>query len=359
MRGQWAVYDYDTNTTQLDYDAVSLGNLTGSTANVTYSTNVGMTLFSDTNGNEGTSNSCFETMVLFPNTESSRVAMAQSLMTQASISFPFAATTSDGFAMTGLYQPSYTPAPNSVYGAYSVGPDAHGMTWNEQSGGYTWPSLAYANNINNSTTMWRFIDEQGDSDINITDAERTEIAESNVTASPGNSFSFFYQFDFEQLPNETGDWCYSGQIHYNNVTAGADAPDIVNFSCKGDQAQFQTQKTSGGNPVTTNCGSAFTITPGTTYAVVGTGFWSSNHTSDTLTIDAGPNGGTLSQICSVGPTSLWDNDTGAYMKAGIYRGYPWSNAGTIIERVMNLQMTATANAFSSYITSQPALPTHP
>jgi chitodextrinase len=358
MRGQWAVYDYDTNTTQLDYDGISLGNFDGTLSNITYSTNTGMTLFSDTNGNEGTSNTCFETMALFPNTESSRVPMAQSLMTQDNISSLSAPMTSDGFTMTGEYLPSYTSASNGALGSYSVGPDAHGMTWNPQSGGYSWPSLAYANNVNNGGTMWRFIDEQGDSDMNITGAERTEIAESNVTATPGKSFSFSYQFDFEQLPNETGDWCYSGQLHYNNVTAGADAPDIVNFSCKGDQAQFQTQKTSSGNPVTTNCGPAFTITPGTTYAVVGTGFWSSNHTSDTLTIDAGPNGGTLSQICSVGPSALWDNDTGAYLKAGLYRGYPWSNAGTAILRVMNPQFTATANAFSSYITTQPALPTN-
>ena len=357
MRGQWAVYDYDTNTTQLDYDGVSLGKLTNTTANVTYSTNVGMSLFSDTNGSESTSNSCFETMVLFPNTEASRTTMAQSLMTEDSISFPFATSTTDGFNMTADYLPGYTSAPNNAFGSSSVGPDVFGLTWNPQSGGYTWPSIAYATNIGNTATMWRFIDAPGDSDINITEAERTEVAESTVYVTPGNSFSFFYQFDFEQLPNQQGDWCYTAQIHYNNALSGADAPDIVTLSCKGDQGQFQTQRTVSGNPVVTNCGSPFTITPGTTYAVVGTGFWSSNHTSDTLTINAGPNGTTLPQICSVGPTTLWDNDTGAYLKAGIYRGYPWSNTGTIIERVMSPQITATANAFSSYITTQPALPT--
>ena len=358
MDGQWAVYDYDTNTTHLDYDGVSIGSITGTAANVTYSTNTGMTLFADTNGGENTSNACFETMVLFPATESSRVAMAQDLMSQDNISFPFATTTSDGFTMTGEYYPSYNSASNSVFGSESF-TDAHGMTWYPQSGGYTWPSLAYANNINNGATMYRFIVEQGDSDMNITAAERSEMAETTAYATPGNSFSFFYQFDFEQLPTQNGDWCATGQIHYNNVTSGADAPDIVTISCLGGEIQFVTQKTVSGSTVTTDCGSPITLTPGTTYAVVGTGFWSSNHTSDTLTINAGVNGSSLPLICNVGPAALWDNDTGAYLKAGIYRGYPWNNAGTAILRVMNPQFTATSNAFSSYITSQPALPTHP
>ncbi|HUO55921.1 MAG TPA: arabinofuranosidase catalytic domain-containing protein, partial [Candidatus Paceibacterota bacterium] len=217
MRGQWAVYDYDTNTTQLDYDGLTLGKLVGTSANITYSTNTGMTLFSDTNGSEGTSNACFETMVLFPNTESSRVPMAQTLMSQDNIAPLSAPATSDGFTMTGEYLPSYTSASANALGSYSVGPDVNGLTWNMQSGGYSWPSIAYANNITNNATMWRFIVQKGDSDINITGAERSEIAETTVQAKPGNSFSFFYQFDFEQLANQTGDWCASGQIHYNNA----------------------------------------------------------------------------------------------------------------------------------------------
>jgi hypothetical protein len=46
------------------------------------------------------------------------------------------------------------------------------------------------------------------------------------------------------------------------------------------------------------------------------------------------------------------------LKAGVYRGYPWSNNGTVIERVMNPQFSTTQNAYSPYITTQPALPTH-
>jgi hypothetical protein len=352
MRGQWGVWDYDTFTTQLNYDGVSLGTISGSSANVTYSTNVGMSLFADANGAEGLSNTCFETMVLFNVNEGARVAMSNWLAAQAGTSFPFATVTSDGFAMTGLYQPNGSPSTSSVYGASSVGPDAWGMTWNVQSGGYTWPSVAYANNITNSTTMWRFIDEQGDSDINITAAERTEI--NNVlTVAPGQSFSAFEQIEFEQYTNQTGDWCYTMQIHYNDALSSA--PDIVTAACKNNQLQFQYQKGSG--PTTTNCGSPISLVQGTVYAVVVDGFWSTNHTSDMLTIHAGTNGGTLAQVCSVSG-ALWDNDTGAYLKAGIYRGFPWSNAGTLIERVMNMRFSTTANAFDAYITTQPALPAH-
>ncbi len=356
MRGAWAVYDFDTYTWNLSYDGISLGNAGESSGLITYPTNTGMTLFSDTNGAENTSNTCFETMVLFPNTESSRVAMAQNLMSQDNISAPSAPTTSDGFTMTGEYLPSYGISAAGL-GSESF-TDAHGMTWYPQSGGYTWPSLAYANNITNGATMYRFIDEPGDSDTNITGAERTEIAEGNAVVTPGSSFSFFYQFEFEQLPVQNGDWCAIGQIHYNDALSGANAPDLVALSCKGGVLQFGTNHTSGGNAVDVNVGSAYTLTPGETYAVVGTGYWSANHTSDTLQIWFGQNGTTLNQVANIGPSAIWDNDTGAYLKAGIYRGYPWSNAGTAILRVMNPQMTTTANTFSSYITAQPPLPSH-
>ncbi len=361
MRVQWGVYDYDTFTTNLNYNGVNLGAITGSTANITYSTNVGMTLFADTNGNEQTSQACFETMVLYNATQTSRVVQAQALMAQDAISFPFAADTSDGFTMTGNYQPAFPQSgATTTYGAYSVGPDAWGMSWNIQSGGYTWPSAAYATNINNSTTMWRFIVEQGDSDVNITQAERSEINYTGTNATPGNSFSIFYQFEFEEYHNQTGDWCDIGQVHYTNVTGGANSPDIISLDCRNNLLQFVTQKTVGGNATTTNCGSSFALTQGTIYAVIITGFWSTNHTSDTLTINAGPNSVTpIPQVCTAGPSALWDNDTGAYLKAGIYRGFPWANPGTLIHRAMNMRFApTTANAYSSYITTPPALPTH-
>lgn len=362
MRGQFGVWDFDTFTANLNYDSTSLGAVTGATSNVniTYSTNVGMTLFSDASGSEGVSNNCFETMVLFPATQASRVVMAQFFMTQDAISFPFAPNTVDGFSWTGVYQPNNTKAPNTVYGQATF-TDINGIVWEPETGGYTWPSVSFANNINNSTTMWRFIDEQGDADTNLTSAERAEIGVFGNDVSPGHSFSYAYQFTPEAVPTQSGSWAYTGQIHYNGGSGGA-APDIVAISIQANQLQIITQKTVGGNPQTTNCGSPITLTVGTTYAVVGTGFWSTNGTSDTFQVNLGVNGTSLTLVCNTSG-ALWDQPpliASAYFKSGIYRGFPYENAGTVIIRVMNQAWNpTTAAAFASRITSQPALPTHP
>lgn len=361
MRAPWAVYDYETFTSTLNYNGTRLGTSSSTGANITYSTNVGMTLFSNTGGTEGSSNACFETIVLYSATQASRIPMAQFLMAQNNIVFPFAANTSDGFTMTGLYQPNAGPA-TTIYGSPTVGPDVYGGSWNNTQGGYTWPSTAYATNINNSTTMWRFIVQQGDSDTNITAQERAEIAWAGAVATKNGDFSFFYQFQYEAIPTQNGSWCDTGQLHYGNSQLGV-APDLVTLHCTGGVIQIQTQKDSafpGGSVVTTNCGAAQTLTAGVTYAVVGTGHWSNTGSSDTLTVNFGTNGTTLSAVCSTSG-SLWNQETvGAYLKAGTYRGNLWENAGTVIQRVYNLQFNpTTANAYSAYITAQPAIPTHP
>lgn len=356
MRGQFGVYDYDTFSGGINYNAVNLGSLGG--GNITYSTNVGMTLFADANGSEQTSQSCFETMVLFPATETQRVTMAQFLMTQDAISFPFAPTTPDGFTWTGIYQPE-TSVATTVYGAATVGPDALGYTWIPQSPGYTWPSVEYATNINNSKTMWRYTVQQGDADINLTNAERAEIFNSSLTVAPGQHASIFFQFEFESLPNEQGSWCYFGQVHMDNA---ATVPDLVVAACKGNQAQFVLQCCQAGStPASQNCGSPFTITTGVVYAVEIEINWSAGGTTDTATVNAGPNGSSLPQLCSVGPSAIWltGGARSAYLKGGVYRGFPWENAGTIIHRTYNMQFSNTANAFAGLITTQPALPTHP
>jgi hypothetical protein len=361
MRGQFAVYDYDTFTQNVNYNGVNLGSAGGSSTNVTYSTNTGMTLFADTNGVENTSNACFETMVLFPATETQRVSMAQFLMNQAGITNNnfTPATTSDGFTLTGFYQPNDAQSGTTAFGAATYGPDANGMSWNFTGGGYTWPSYAVANNVNNTATLWEFTVNQGDADTNITNAERAEII-TTLAPAPGNHFSIYYTVNFETYTDHQGSWCYGGQLHYNDSGLSTGAPDLVTFSCLNNQFQFQTQCcVSGGSPVTTNCGSPFTLTVGTTYAVEIEGSWSTNHTSDTLTINAGPIGSSLPQICSKGPTALWDNDTGAGLKAGIYQGNSWENPGTTKIRQTNMQMSLTQNAFAGFITTQAAQPTHP
>jgi hypothetical protein len=353
MRDSWGVYDYDTFGGGVSYNAVNLGARSPH-GNITYSTNVGMTLFSNANGTENAGNACFETMVLFPATQTSRGTMAQFLMTQSNLSFPFAPATSDGFTMTGVYQPNNFQGNATAYGAPNFGPDAFGLTWVSQTGGYTWPAAAFANNINNTATMWRFIIEQGDSDINITSNERTEI---NATAhfAPGNSVSIFTQVEFEQAPvqTNTGGWCDVQQIHYDN-NSGNNAPDFFTIHCLNGQLQIQYNNSGG----TTNCGSPLTLTAGTIYAFQIEITYSVSHTADALDVWYGTNGTSLTHGCTASG-ALFATDTGGYPKQGIYRGDPYSQPGTLIVRTMNYNYSAVANAFSSYRTTQPALPTHP
>lgn len=361
MRGAWGVYDYDTFTGILEYNGVSFGAIpSGPTGNITYSTNTGMTLFANSNGTQNAANNCFETMALFPATETARIAMAQFLMAQDAISFPFAPATSDGFTMTGLYQPNDTGAPNTVYGQKTY-TDIFGNVWVSETGGYTWPSAAFANNINNSTTLWRFIDKQGDSDEVETNAERAEISINGANTSPGHDFSFADYVMFELFPTQTGSWAYWDQIHFDLEGGGQDVPDIGAFLALNGQSQYILNCCAAGStPAQQNCGAAFTVTPGVVYAVIGTGHWSATGTSDTFTLNVGPIGTTpIPQLCSMSG-SLWVNGTSsAYKKAGFYRGFPLDNAGTIIERVLNSRWNpTTANAFSSEITSPMAVPTH-
>ncbi len=383
MRGQWGVYDYDTFTNNLSYNAVALGN-NGSTcsggctqpanANITYTTSVGMTLFTDPSHNAGeqTSNACFETMALFPATQTQRVAMAQTLMAQDTITnAAFSApTTSDGFTMSGIYQTWRewgTTGSNSLFGNAVYGPDTYGMTWANQSGGYSWPGVAMATNINNGTTMWRFITKTGESDTTITLQERDEVCafpscqtsglNGNGAIAPGSHASIAFQFEFEAIPDQSADWCYAAQVHTQNIAV----PDLATIDCTNNQLRVWVNCCdSGSSPAAQPCGAAITLTPGTVYAVEWEIFWSGgSHNTDTFVSHMSANGSPLTQNCSLGPAALFSTDTGAFAKMGTYRGFPNSNQGTVIQRVMNYQWSNTANAFAGFITTQTALPTHP
>jgi Divergent InlB B-repeat domain/Alpha-L-arabinofuranosidase B, catalytic len=354
QRNLWGIWDFDTYTLSVYVNGVKIGQQSNTNANVTYSTAVGLTIGSDASGSEVSINQSFRQMVLFPATESARVAMAQEEMGRWNVStLPTSSTTADGFTWTPEYIPGFS---------HYDGPDVYGMTWWHEFGGYSWPSVELASNINNSTTMARFTVEVGDSDTIVTGAERSERGGglgSNATKTfvPGGNFSIFYQFEIEQMATQNGSWCYTMQNHYGN---GGLAPDLIAISCSGGKLQFVTQHGSG--PTTVNQGSAQTLTVGTTYAVVINAHWATTSASnaDTLQIWFGPNGSALTEIVNVGPTMLWDTvAAGGYVKQGIYRGYPNQNAGTDILRVMNHQLSLTANAYSAYITSQPQLPTHP
>lgn len=124
------------------------------------------------------------------------------------------------------------------------------------------------------------------------------------------------------------------------------------MSVKSDQFQVVTQR----NGTDTNRGSPVSFSRNTWYACRVKAFWSSGGTTDTLDVWLGANGGTLTQIVSVSG-SLFSTDTsGAYIKQGVYRGFPGDNSGVLAVRFANEKFSKTAGAYASLVTSQPSLP---
>ncbi len=356
MRSVWGLWDFDTYTSETWFDGTQVTGA-GANTSITYSTNVPLILFKAPDSSQYTQNNVFGMMVLVNQTYSGRAAAASWLMAQYGITAPSTnVTTSDGFAWTPYYAPndaSYT----NIYGVGTTAADVNGLTWAFTDGGYLWPSVSVANNINNSTTMWRFIVESGDGDMNITGAERAELAAANASVSPGQYWSEYHVVNFAQFPSEisgNGNWCFENQLHESN--ADTNAPSIVAIDCTRGELQVDVFP---GN-VQTNCGSPQTIAAGTNYAIEIDGFWSSAGGSDTLLVYFGVAGSNLTQICNTSGT-LFDHDISAYPKQGIYRGDHLQNQNTIELRSMNFKFSNTQNAYASLRTgaNQPPLPAHP
>jgi hypothetical protein len=355
MRATLAVWDWDTYSATLFYDGVQATNSESNT-NVRYPTKVGLTLFGSPDKSDEVQNAVFEEMVLFDKIEvaSSRQTMATWLKDQFSLASLLGDyTTADGFTLKSELLTPY-PSHADAYGNRGV-KDANGIAWNPQSGGYrgsNGPSLGYATNINNGATMWRSVVEPGDSDVTITGAERAEVSAANAAIKPGQKASVGFQFQFESgAQKQTGDWCTIGQFHYDN-NDNNNIPDITNITCNSGVLTIDASGKA--------CGSPVTLTPGKTYAVEEEITWSSSHTADSLKFFLGANGANLTLQCDMSGR-LFATDTGAYLKAGIYRGYPWSNAGALVLRTMNTCFSNTANACAKFqsAATQPALPKHP
>jgi hypothetical protein len=355
MRQTLAVWDEDSYSGTIYYDGVQVSGGLGSNASVTYSTNVGLTLFAAPDGSDGLQNAVFEGFVLINQTAANRVTAAQWLMSQSSLASPLANyAAGDGFVYKPELLAAY-PAYANSFGDYTFS-DAEGITFAPQQGGYygpSGPSLGIANNVNNGGTQYRFVDQQGDSDIVFNQSERAEMASTTARITPGQYASYFVQFKWESYTSQNGDWCYQNQIHYDNGSGNPSTPDIFAISCKNGQLQVIYQNGS----TTTNCGSPITLTQGVAYALeVEIKYAVSG--SDGLDVWIGTNGTSLTHQCTASG-ALNPTDTGAYLKLGVYRGYPYSNNGTLVLDEMNEQWSNTANAFSAYRTTQPALPTHP
>ena len=174
MRGRWAVWDFDTSTGTLLYDGTQLSTPT-TTANITRGTNVGLTLFSNTNGTQNSSGSCFQQMALINQTAANRVTVASTLSTQfgnAALSTSAASYVDpDGFTIQPEFLPNGPAGNTNAYGNYSV-VDSNGIKWHPQTGGYLhggMPSAGHATNVilggctpPACPTKWRWIIDQGD-----------------------------------------------------------------------------------------------------------------------------------------------------------------------------------------------------
>lgn len=354
LRTNFAVWHYNSerlalrrNDTLL-WDDVTAGN--SSTANVTYSGTGKIVLgqnFDNTENSRGT----FRAFVIYGTTRADHSSICTFLTNRWLISeFPTSYNSGDGW----LWTPNYFP--NFIVDASN---DANGMRWWYEHGGYPdngsrGPSFALASNVNNGVTFSRHAVYPGDSDTIVNGSERSErggFLGASTEINKGDDWEVFSQFYIEAGASQTEDWCLGFQFHHHVSST----PDLMYISFKNDQ--FQVVSSRGG--VDTNRGSPVGFSRDTWYAVRIKGKWSSGGTTDTLDVWLGANGGTLTQIVTGVNGSLFStDDTSAYCKQGIYRGFPGANSGAFAIRHSNYRFSKTPGAYSSLVTTQPALPTH-
>lgn len=297
-------------------------------------------------------------VVIYGTTRADNVAISSYLQTRFGTSEnPTTYSTGDGW----LWTPDY----NSTFVTDSSD-DVNGLRWTREHGAYRddgvrGPSMAFASNVSNGASYMRMAVGVNDNDTVVTGAERAEregLIGGVTTIAKGDDFERFAQFYIEAGSPQIGNWADIFQIHY----AGGASPDICFLSVQGNQTpgngadlfQVATQR----NGSETNRGSGVGYSRGVWYAARWKGFWSSGGSSDTLQVWLGANGGTLTQIVNVSGSLFSTDATGAYIKQGIYRGFPTNNPGILAVRFANEQFSKTAGAFAAFVTSQPALPTH-
>lgn len=298
----------------------------------------------------------FRTLVIYGTTRADNVAISFYLQTiwqtgenQNSYS------TGDGWLWTPDYSTNFNVDSSD---------DVNGLRWTREHGAYPddgvrGPSMAFASNVSNGVPFVRFAVGVNDNDTIVTGSERAEregLLGGVTKIAKGDDFERFIQFYIEPGSPQTGNWADIFQIHYD----GGASPDICFLSVQGnsspglgtDTFQVVTQR----NGADTARGSGIGYSRGTWYAVRWKGFWSAAGATDTLQVWLGLNGTTLTQIVNVSG-SLFSTDTsGAYIKQGIYRGFPAGNPGVLAVRFANEKFSKTSGAYSSFVTSQPTLP---
>lgn len=324
----------------------------GSSTNVTYPSSQVLMLGNNRAYSDGGNGSMFRAVILYDGTTVSgfsggRNAVNSFLASSSSHNLTnqpaFTYTDADGFTWDASFFVSGTTRGTAV--------DANGLQWFNHHGGYPW-SYADCTNVNNGVVYTKSSVHPLDDDLVIQGNERAERASDNVTISSGQDLEVFSQFKIEAGPTPTGAWCETFQIHYND---GPVRPDIFLLFLKNDKFVVFT----GDNSTDTSYGPNTDITRDTWYAIRISLHWSTNHTSDTIKVWLGTNGGTLTKVVDSGPAAIFATLVdGAYLKQGVYRGDTSGNSGNYTIHYANYQASNTANAYSSFVTSQPALPTH-
>ena len=361
MRAGLHVYDWPTYDRTIYFDGTQVHQAETAT-NITYSTNVGLTLFSNASGSQSLQNSCVEQMLLTNGSASSRTAVSSWLMSQFSITSLLASNyaTADGFTMTPIFLPNNPQYPNAYGPVYFT--DAKGIQWAPQSPGYLHPegpSEACANNINNGATMCRFVIYPSDSDVNITGAQRAEMGSSATLANPSGYAEKSYQYEFESLPNivsgSTGNWCYASQT-VRAIPGGSAPVDFADTKCTDGVLRTEV--------VGVPCGSPITVVPGTVYAEYEQITNSNGAGTDHIKMWLSANGSALTLQCDVSGNLMPSGVGGLYIKQGVYTGDRWNEQGGVyppvplVYRQISTCQSTTVGA-CDITSTQPALPTHP
>lgn len=334
-----------------------------SSTTVTYSGTIKFVVGNNLSYNNGFAGEEFRMVVLYNSTVSNanRDAIVSYIESANSLNItplPWIFTAGNGFTFS-----TFTPI---GYNGDNF-TDAFGNVWTPEDGGYLYSNRTATNlSSPSTTTLYRVEVRPGDLDVVVNAEERSErnlLSNNNATWQRGGSLSEFFQIYFEPgscVDVGTG-WNFNSQHH----TGGGGEPDNLTFTAAKssgfpsigcDQLQWITQDGSSTNLR----GSAFSYSRGTWYAVVIHAFWSATGTGDTLEIWMGPNGGTLTKIVNLStPQHLfWGSPaTDANVKTGAYSHNLNTN---FAYQIGNWQYdTVTPNAYTSYITTQPALPAHP
>lgn len=341
------VWDILHNTSTIRHDANTLPASGTTSATITYSATNGLVL-----GNNASNNSPMKGkwrgFVLYDSARADRNSISNFLVSDFSIvKLPTTVTDSLGYS----YNPQYFP------GYSNTNTDIFNITWWQEDGGYPW-SLWFGNPSNAaSATLVRFEVRPNDDDVIVNASERSEQGGlfNNTNIVPGNDFDITAQFYIEAGSVQTGAWADIFQAHYG-VGEITGSPDLFYIGILNEK--FSIMTTGDGNQ-TQEYLSPSNFSRNQWYAVRFAGHINSTRGvgADTFQVWLGTNGSTLTQVVNR-TGDIWNSTTGwqAYLKSGIYRE-PAGCCGNLAMLVANYRQSFTANAFSSFVTTQLALPT--